>query len=597
MKTKRIFVCGLFAVLLALNFIACDNGNSPGNPGPGPTPMVTSVTVSAAGGVTYVNKPSETDAGTLQFSAVVNGANSPPQGVTWTVTGGVPGTSITGGLLTVAEGETALLLIVKATSTFDQDISGYYPVTVRDSSKSDLSESVTTDASDITLLDATYGGSESVTYQWYKNGVAIEGATSATYTPTGPGSYTVMVSVEGYNPSMSAPVTVADDDVPPENRPVADRWYKWKYYDATATVDYSVAADGVCTITVGGIAHPNNETDNWGIWRVHAGYYYTANANTCYEYTFEAWTLSGSRVVNWQYYNGSGDDEIFLGKEIMLTTEHKTYSIKGLKIPKSGIEGVDFQCANQLGTFYVKIISIEEYTPVLEYELIDGGTAYRVIESPGMSGAVTIPPEYNGKPVTEIGGEYDEWYETGAAFAGNRNITSISIPASVTSIGRDAFVECIGLTSVTFAQGSQLKTINEYAFNSCTGLANITIPASVTYIDHYAFGYCINLAGLTFETGSQLEIGHAAFADCTKLASVTIPSSVTYINEWAFGGCPRLTTVTFEAGSSLTETDFGWGTFPQGNNGDGGDNLKYAYLAGGAGTYRRNNNSSNWTKQ
>ncbi|MDR0562494.1 MAG: InlB B-repeat-containing protein [Spirochaetaceae bacterium] len=85
---------------------------------------VTGVTVTAE--ATSVVK-----ADTLQFSAVVEG-DSPPQTVTWTVSGGGTGTSInSAGLLTAAAGETALMLTVKATSIADTTRFGILSITVR----------------------------------------------------------------------------------------------------------------------------------------------------------------------------------------------------------------------------------------------------------------------------------------------------------------------------------------------------------------------------------------------------------------------------------------------------------------------------------
>jgi len=63
--------------------------------------------------------------GTAQFFAAVLGTGEPPQGVTWTVEGGVPQTGVSAaGLLTVAHNETASVLTVRATSTFDRAVSG-----------------------------------------------------------------------------------------------------------------------------------------------------------------------------------------------------------------------------------------------------------------------------------------------------------------------------------------------------------------------------------------------------------------------------------------------------------------------------------------
>jgi hypothetical protein len=168
---------------------------------------------------------------------------------------------------------------------------------------------------------------------------------------------------------------------------------------------------------------------------------------------------------------------------------------------------------------------------------------------------------------------------------GSTTLNSITIPASVTSIGNYAFQGCTSLTTVTFEPGSQLKTIGDYAFaidfidvdNTfyIVPLRSILIPASVTSVGNYAFQGCTSLTTVTFEQGSQLAtIGDYAFAIyffdsnnvvdyyfpidysdtfyIVPLTSISIPASVTSIGNYAFQGCTSLTTVTFEPGSQLT---------------------------------------------
>jgi len=72
------------------------------------------------------------------------------------------------------------------------------------------------------------------------------------------------------------------------------------------------------------------------------------------------------------------------------------------------------------------------------------------------------------------------------AFMGAVNLTSVTIPASVTSIGGYAFQSTPLLTSVIFSGASSIETIGEYAF-SISGFTSFTIPASVTTIMEYAF--------------------------------------------------------------------------------------------------------------
>ena len=155
-------------------------------------------------------------------------------------------------------------------------------------------------------------------------------------------------------------------------------------------------------------------------------------------------------------------------------------------------------------------------------------------------------------------------------------LKTVEIPASVETIGSYAFKGCSSLTTVTFEKGSQLKTIGEEydggAFSGCSALTSIEIPASVETIESYAFYGCSSLTTVTFEEGSQLKtiggsafeslrithieipasvetIGSSAFKGCSALTSIEIPASVETIGSSAFKGCSSLTTVTFEEGS------------------------------------------------
>ena len=76
--------------------------------------------------------------------------------------------------------------------------------------------------------------------------------------------------------------------------------------------------------------------------------------------------------------------------------------------------------------------------------------------------------------------------ETNTLIAGCKNST---IPASVTSIGVDAFIDCTSLTSVTIPAG--VTSIGDYAFGGCSGLTTVTIGSGVTYIGYDAFYNCI----------------------------------------------------------------------------------------------------------
>ena len=181
---------------------------------------------------------------------------------------------------------------------------------------------------------------------------------------------------------------------------------------------------------------------------------------------------------------------------------------------------------------------------------------------------VTIPAE-----VTSIGI---------GAFQGCSGLTSVTIPDSVTSIAEDAFKNCNKLTDVYYQgnlkgwleiefgndyanpmsnfyaknfyingellQGDIVipegtEKIGAYAFYDFSNLTSITIPDSVTRIGWAAFAGCTGLTSVKIPDG-VISIGDWAFSGCSKLTSITIPDGVTYIGDGAFSGCSGLTSIT-----------------------------------------------------
>ena len=131
------------------------------------------------------------------------------------------------------------------------------------------------------------------------------------------------------------------------------------------------------------------------------------------------------------------------------------------------------------------------------------------------------------------------------------NATNVTIPDSVTSIGKYAFDGRISLTSITIP--NSVTSIGTYAFRSCVSLTSITIPDGVTSIGTYTFNSCKSLTSITIPS-SVTYIGLGAFYGCGSLTSVVIPNSVTSIDEYAFGYCSGLTSVTI--GSCVTSIGY-----------------------------------------
>lgn len=117
----------------------------------------------------------------------------------------------------------------------------------------------------------------------------------------------------------------------------------------------------------------------------------------------------------------------------------------------------------------------------------------------------------------------------------------------VVSIGKNAFKDCLLLTSVTIPVS--VTKIGDNAFEWCKELTSVTIPNSVTKIGDNAFKLCSSLSSVSL-SDSVSTIGKSTFSGCSSLASIKIPNSVTSIGEFAFYGCISLESV--EIGNNVT---------------------------------------------
>ena len=143
---------------------------------------------------------------------------------------------------------------------------------------------------------------------------------------------------------------------------------------------------------------------------------------------------------------------------------------------------------------------------------------------------------------------------TSVAFA-STEITSVSIPATVTSIGEYAFLNCSSLTSVTINSNALVSANHSPHISGHGGFLDIfgsqveeyVIGPSVVTVGQWTFYECSGMKTLSFASGSQLKlIKIHAFDGCSGLIAVTIPASVTEIQGFGFGDCTGLTQLTFE---------------------------------------------------
>ncbi len=136
-----------------------------------------------------------------------------------------------------------------------------------------------------------------------------------------------------------------------------------------------------------------------------------------------------------------------------------------------------------------------------------------------------IESTYNGLPVTEIAPE---------AYKGLQ-LTTVSIPSSITTIGAQAFYGT-SITTVTFAPLSQLLVVEDEAFAYCSKLTSISLPDSVVFLGKGAFKGCKTLASFVMPS-NLAEIAKDTFSGCIALAAVNLNEGLLSIGEKAFYQC------------------------------------------------------------
>ena len=138
-----------------------------------------------------------------------------------------------------------------------------------------------------------------------------------------------------------------------------------------------------------------------------------------------------------------------------------------------------------------------------------------------------------------------------------RDITSITIPNNVTSIGNNVFSYCTSLTSITIPNG--VTSIGTSAFQNCTQLNTVVLNGGgviggTNYYDSGVFTGCRNLTSVTIGNGVTT-LGNKCFDDCSNanFNSIVIPNSVTTIGRYAFQNCSYLSSVTIGNGVTIID--------------------------------------------
>lgn len=161
------------------------------------------------------------------------------------------------------------------------------------------------------------------------------------------------------------------------------------------------------------------------------------------------------------------------------------------------------------------------------------------------------------------------------AFYGCSSLTGITIPTQVSTIGENAFSECSSLISANltcratvipaklFANDLALTTLNipayttdigELAFSGCSSLGGLTLPETIKTIGNGAFSGCVSLKNIAL-SGELKTIGEQAFQNCISLTSIFIPNKVKTIGNEAFFNCTSLKEVYISPSVSTIQTE------------------------------------------
>ncbi|MDD3129814.1 MAG: leucine-rich repeat protein [Candidatus Izemoplasmatales bacterium] len=211
-------------------------------------------------------------------------------------------------------------------------------------------------------------------------------------------------------------------------------------------------------------------------------------------------------------------------------------------------------------TVYAKwILAVADDVSDYSFYLLEDDT-YQISRYNGSNSKVVIPSFYLGKPVTVIG--YN-------AFYGNETITNIYFQkdSQLTRIDTQAFQKCKNLSTITIPP--TVTSIGANVFGSCWNLRSVTFPSSILYIDQYIFQDCLSLESISVEGDNQFYISeNGVLFDKQKTLLISypakkndttfqLPSSIVEISGYAFNNNHFITEIIFDTNSQLLTIDVG----------------------------------------
>jgi len=396
-------------------------------------------------------------------------------------------------------------------------------------------------------LTATVSAEETATYQWYRNGEIVEGATSETFEHTdttclpGTYAYTCMATVAGKSAeSISITITVNVGNVvyTPDNAETPT------YYIASAS---SKDIEGEVNIVneYNGLPVTHIAENGFAACRKITSVTIPENIttigrngfNTCTALTSIAIPENVTSIEDHAFENCYGLTEINFNA---INCDNFATSY-----PAFAYAGRDTDGATV--TFGSKVTRI----PACLFYAIDssdGVTTY-------YTHLANIKVVNLGKGIQTIGGR---------AFEYCANLTTINIPDdnSLKEIDYKAFYGCKNLINIDLGKFERLETIGSNAFYDCQDLDVITIPKNVKTIGKDAFSHLFNVSELNFD--ANVTTFDRLFDD-TYIDVLNIGDNVTYIPQGLFceagGGniySPNITTINIGKGVEIIDRNAFW---------------------------------------
>jgi hypothetical protein len=301
--------------------------------------------------------------------------------------------------------------------------------------------------------------------------------------------------------------------------PTLKQPYKLTFYQVSGTTDPSGLGSNAATIAQ--IITAPGTVSTVGDWLSFSNFQVFLNPSTTNAFTWCRLSSGGGYMAMSLVTNNIGNGPATSpgpfanGLPCLIRSSGGSDSVSyGVGTTLNGIPLTNYDTVFSIG------ITTNIYLPAADFTYTTNAGAITITGYSGGVGTAAIPPTISGLPVTSIGNY---------AFESNPNLTGVTIPSGVTSIGYAAF--------------------------AYTALSSVAIPGNLTNMGEFAF-FCTSLSSLVIGNGVT-NIAYDAFGGCSNLASVLIPGTVTSIDDWAFNGCAGLTNATIASGT----TNIGYAAF------------------------------------